>query len=520
MSSADTAPSGPDFGQGLPSSALAEGQMLLGQVDGEPVLLVRKDGECFAIGATCTHYSAPLIDGLLVGHTVRCPWHHAAFCLRSGEAVRAPALDPVPCREVEESGGLIRVGALRTPAARSAPDDAPAAIVIVGGGAAGSAAAEMLRREGYTGRLTILSTDDSVPCDRPNLSKDWLAGTAPEAWVPLRPPAFYREHDIELLLDTTVTAIDTAARRLTLDDGQSLGYDRLLLATGARPRQLQIPGADLPHVHYLRTWADSRELIADLGEGRRAVIIGSSFIGLEVAASLRSRGIEVDVVGRETALMESVLGAEVGGLLRRLHEEHGVRFHLGCSPLSIDAAGVKLDNGETLAADLVVIGIGVQPALELATAAGLAVDRGVSVDARLQTSAPGVYAAGDIARWPDALTGEALRVEHWVVAQRQGQTAARNMLGRNEVFDMVPFFWTVQYDFSLAYVGHAERFDTVEIDGDLDGRDCEIRYLRDGQKLAAAFIGRDLDGLRTEVEFERALAARAAATATPSGAQP
>lgn len=271
--------------------------------------------------------------------------------------------------------------------------------------------------------------------------------------------------------------------------------------------RLGLAGANLPHVHYLRTAADCDVLIAAAKAAKRVVVIGASFIGLEVAASLRTRDLDVQVVGREAIPMEKVLGPEVGTFIRLLHEHHGVKFHLGTSPSSIDTAGVMLQNGKRLDADLVVIGVGVKPNLSLAQQAGLALDRGVSVDEHLQTSIPGIFAAGDIARWPDPLTGESIRVEHWVVAERQGQTAARNMLGSLERFNAVPFFWTEQYDFGLAYVGHAERFDNVEIDGklELDTRDCKVTYRREGRKLATAFVHRDMEGLRTELEFERAI---------------
>jgi apoptosis-inducing factor 3 len=507
---------GPDLSQGVALSSLSEGSMLLGHAQGEPLILVRRGDELFAIGAVCTHYGALLADGLLVDDTVRCPWHHACFSLRTGEALRAPALNPVSCWRVEQRDGKAFVrGKLETTSrkAPSATSTMPESVVIVGGGAAGNAAAEMLRREGYAGRLTMLSADESIPYDRPNLSKNYLAGSAPEDWIPLRSAEFYEEQRIDLKLGVRVTAIDTANRQVQLADGAHHAYDALLLATGAEPVRLTLPGGDLPHVHYLRTLADSRALVARAVASKKAVVIGASFIGLEVAASLRARNIDVHVVGLESCPMEKVLGPEVGNFIRKLHEEHGVAFHLGTTATSIDQRSVTLKSGESIAADLIVIGVGVRPATALAEQAGLAIDRGITVNEYLETSVPGIFAAGDIARWPDHLTAERIRVEHWVVAQRQGQTAARNILGRRERFDAVPFFWTEQYDFGLAYVGHAERFDKVEIDGQLDERDCTITYRRGGQKLAVAVIHRDLEGLHAEVEFERTVAAREAQSA-------
>lgn len=515
--------SGPDLTHAIELSTIPDGGMLLGHAQGEPVLLARRGDEVFAIGAICTHYGAPLEQGLLVGNTVRCPWHHACFSLRTGEALRAPALDPVSRWRVEAVRDVARqftpvdepVGAVFVreklepwePQPQPPSVSLPNSVVIVGGGAAGNAAAEALRHEGYTGQLTMLSADETLPCDRPNLSKGFLAGAASDASNLIRPADFYTQHDIDLRLGAHVAAIDTASRCVQLADGGRHDYDALLLATGAEPVRLDIPGADLPHVHYLRTLTDARALVATALVAKRAVVIGASFIGLEVAASLRARNIEVQVVGTETTLMEKVLGPEVGDYLRRLHEKHGVTFHLGTTAAAIDDDAVTLKSGERLPADLVVIGVGVRPTTALAEQAGLAIDRGVTVNQYLETSAPRVFAAGDIARWPDRFSGEDIRVEHWVVAERQGQVAAHNILGRRDRFDFVPFFWTEQYDFSLAYIGHAERWDQAEVAGSLEARNCTITYRLDGRELAKAFVHRDLDGLRTELEFEQRIAA-------------
>lgn len=433
-----------------------------------------------------------------------------------------PVETPVGAVYVQEkSGGTLYVREKLESISRPAQPLAagiPGSIVIVGGAAAGNAAAEMLRREGYSGRVTMLSADELVPCDRPNLSKGFLSGTAPDESNPLRSEKFYKDHEIALHLSARVTAIDTAARQVQLADGSRHAYDALLLATGAEPVRLDAPGADPPHVHYLRTLADGRALVASALVAKRAVVIGASFIGLEVAASLRARDIEVHVVGTETVLMEKVLGPEVGNFLRKLHEDHGVTFHLGTTATAIDNQSVTLKGGERLQADLVVVGIGVRPAISLAEQAGLAIDRGVVVNEYLESSVPGIFAVGDIARWPDRLTGERIRVEHWGVAERQGQTAAHNILGRHKRFDYVPFFWTEQYDFGLGYVGHAEHWDKAEIAGSLERRDCTVTYRLGGQKLAVAVVHRDLEGLRAEVEFERVIARNSAGGRTVKNA--
>ncbi len=506
MSADQSATTGPDLALGVATDTLADGQVLAGHVGDDALVLVRRGSEFFAIGANCTHYSGPLAQGLIVDDTVRCPWHHACFSLRTGEALRAPALAPIACWSTELRDGkvFVREKVAPTSSARIAPArGSPRTIVIVGGGAAGFAAAEMLRRRGYQGGIVMLSDDDAPPVDRPNLSKDYLAGSAPQEWVPLRDASFYTEQRIDLRLKTSVSAIDIDAREVALGDGGKVAYDRLLLATGAEAVRLPLPGMDLPHVHTLRALGDCRAIIARATAAQRAVVMGASFIGLEVAASLRARGIEVHVVAPEKRPMERVLGAKMGDFVRSLHEEHGVIFHLGDSASAIDARRVTLKSGGTIDADLVVVGVGVRPRLALAVKAGLAIDRGVTVNEFLESSASGVFAAGDIARWPDPHSGTAIRVEHWVVAERQGQTAAINMLGRREKFDAVPFFWSQHYDVPINYVGHAETWDEVAIDGDIAKRDCAVRYKRNGRVLAIASIYRDTDSLVAEVEMER-----------------
>jgi len=505
MSSGDQKVSGPDLTHGVDANELADGAMLAGHVDGEAVLIARRGADVFAVGATCTHYGGPLAEGLLDRDTVRCPWHHACFSLRTGRALSAPALKPLTCFDVERRGDrLFVIG--KSKASVASPGGASSklsSIVILGGGAAGHSAAEMLRDEGYVGKLTMLSADAAPPCDRPNLSKDYLAGNAPEDWIPLRPPEFFAERSIDLVLGTHATAIDVAKKCVTVDGGKTYAYDALLLATGADPIRLTVVGGDLPHVHYLRTLADSRGIIGSLGVSKRAVVLGASFIGLEVAAALRARDVEVHVVAPDARPLERILGPELGDFIRALHEEHGVTFHLGQTAKSIDARSVVLENGDVLAAELVVAGIGVRPAVALAEAAGLATDHGVLVNEYLETSAPGIFAAGDIARWPDPHTGDGIRVEHWVVAERHGQIAARNMLGRNEPCTLVPFFWSQHYDVSISYVGHAEKWDRIDLQGSIAEHDCRLDFRRGDKTLAVVTIGRDLESLRAEVAMEK-----------------
>lgn len=501
-------PPGSDFSLGVPVDQLQDGVPLLGHVGKEAVLLVRRGQEYFATGAVCTHYHGPLEQGLVVGDTIRCPWHHACFSLRSGEVLAAPALAPLPTWKVELKGGRIQVTEkqplVKQTTRRRPAAVAPSSVVIVGGGAAGEAAASALRFSGYQGPVTILSAEDSLPPDRPNLSKDFLAGTAPVEWVPVRAESYYQKHDIRLIRNAAVMAIDTAAGAVVTADGARHHYAALLLATGAAPIRLRVPGADSPKMHYFRGVADSEAIIGKIKAGaRRAVIVGASFIGLEVAASLRIRGLEVHVVAPESRPLERIFGPDVGDFVRSLHESKGVQFHLQQTVSAIDGDNVRLSEGSAVATDLVVVGIGVTPQTALAEQAGLKTDRGVLVNEYLQTSIQNIYAAGDIARWPDPNSGGLLRVEHWAVAQRQGQTAARNILGYRERYAAVPFFWSQHYDVSINYIGHAQTWDELEIDGSLKDRNCAIRYKLDGRLLALATVFRDRDSLLAEAAMER-----------------
>lgn len=498
-------PEKPDLRNGVPLASIPDGGKLLGAADGEDVLLVRRGAELFAVGAHCTHYHGPLAEGLVVGEEVRCPWHHACFSLRTGEALRAPALDPIQCWRVEQAGGNVFVREKVAPAGprRLSTTAHPSSIVVVGGGAAGLAAADMLRREGYSGPLTMISADSAPPCDRPNLSKDFLAGSAPDEWIPLRPPEWYAERKIDLVLHSRVTSLDTKQKKVRTEDGKTYEYGALLLATGADPVKLPVAGASSSQIFYLRSFADSKAIVAKAASAKQVVVVGASFIGLEVAASLRARGIAVHVVAPDKVPMERILGSRVGAFVRSLHESHGVVFHLGETVGHVEGNKITLSGGQTMEADFLVLGVGVRPSLALAEQAGLKLDRGIVVNEYLETSAPEVFAAGDAARWPDPHTGDRIRVEHWVVAERQGQTAAKNMLGARERFETVPFFWSQHYDVPINYVGHAEKWDTIDVDGDVEKKDCRVSYKREGRTLAVVTIFRDMESLAVESEMEK-----------------
>ncbi|MEX1279590.1 MAG: FAD-dependent oxidoreductase [Acidimicrobiia bacterium] len=485
---------------GLAEADLDDGPVA-GRVGDDDVVVARDaDGAIHAVAATCTHYGGPLADGVAEEGRLHCPWHHAIFDIATGEAVGGPALDALTAYAVEVRDGRIHVtGPLDTEQDRRVTA-VPARVVIVGSGSAGTAAAIELRRLGHGGPIALIGAEP--PVDRPNLSKDYLAGDIPEDWLPLRPETFWDEQDIDLVTDTEVTSVDRSERTVTLADGTVVGYDALLIATGAEPRRLPIPGADGDHVHRLRTRADADAIIADAQDAERAVVVGAGFIGLEVAASLGKRDLEVTVVDPVDVPLAAALGEELGTFVRGLHEEHGTTFRLGTTADAIEDGGVRLADGSRLAADLVVVGVGVTPRTELAEAAGLPVDDGILVDGSMRTDDPRVWAAGDVARYPDGVGGSA-RVEHWVAAQRQAEVAARAMLGK-PTGPMVPFFWSAHHDAIIAVVGHTSGADSVTMNGDPADRDVTVVYRRDGEIRGVATIFRDEVSIRAELALGRA----------------
>ncbi len=489
----------PDLLVGVPSDALPVGQCLVGRVGDQSVLVVRTQDGVRAVQATCPHYGAPLADGCVHEGRIHCPWHHASFDLTDGTLSRPPALAPLESWSVEERDGLVRVSDA-TPRTRplNRPPRARGTVAVVGAGAAGTAAVLALREAGHAGPVLLIDPDPGAPYDRPNLSKDYLAGTAPEEWLPLRSSEDWTSLEVERVVDR-VTEIDPDEPTLQLASGRTITFDALILATGAAPHRLPVPGADGAHVFTLRSLADSRAIRARADEGVRAVMIGAGFIGLEVAASLRHRQVEVDVVALDSVPLGAILGRELGAQIQALHERNGVRFHLETGVREIDPRHVHLDDGTSLPAELVIVGIGVKPQLSLAAQAGLEIDGGVVVDAFLESSRKGVYAVGDIASFPHPDTGRSIRIEHWAVAQAQGRTAAFNLLGHTRPFRQVPFFWTSQYDVTLQWSGFPDAWDRVEIDGSLVEGSLSAHFMRGEEALAAAFVGRDQDGLRWEL---------------------
>jgi NADPH-dependent 2,4-dienoyl-CoA reductase/sulfur reductase-like enzyme/nitrite reductase/ring-hydroxylating ferredoxin subunit len=493
-----------EWKKAIEEAKLAESVPTPVEVDGAKILLVKAEGKIYACGNECSHYHAPLTDGLLAGHVVTCPSHNARFDIRDGRMLAAPGLNDLPTYEVKLDNGAVYVRQATKGAIPMPEGEDKRTFLIVGAGAAGNAAAEVLRREGFCGRIVMVTAEAVGPYDRTMLSKDYLSGEAPAKWLPLRGEKFYNRLNIEVLTKRRVVALDPKSRTVTFEGGDTLQADAILLATGGVPRRLPVPGADLDGVFLLRSQADAEALIAAAESaaesGGGAVIIGASFIGLEVAGALRARGLEVHVAAPEEIPLARVFGDDIGRRIKERHAENGIRFHLGRTAKEIRGSGkvdqVVLDDGATLPAAIVVVGVGIHPAVDYLEGSGLARDGAVPVNELLETAAEGIYAAGDIALAPDPLGGGPRRIEHWVEAERQGQHAARAMLGSKEPYREVPFFWSRQLGKSLRYIGFAREFDRVIVRGDVARDDFVAGFYHSGTLKAAASIGHTRELIR------------------------
>jgi NADPH-dependent 2,4-dienoyl-CoA reductase/sulfur reductase-like enzyme/nitrite reductase/ring-hydroxylating ferredoxin subunit len=483
---------------------LADGMFHSVTVEGAPVFLYRNGDVVTAFQGTCPHAGAPLADGIRDGDRLICPWHKAEFCLKTGKFLAPPAVDDLMRYDVRiENDQVVVTAPGEPPPSPSITQPDSRTFLIVGAGAAGALAAQTLRAEGFGGRIVMVDQANRVPYDRTLLSKYHLSGRHGDEKSPLQTQSFYREQRIERRTGTVET-LDAKRREVRCDNGEVMAYDTALIATGGVPVFPSLPGAHLRNVFVLRSIADADAILAQAERSERAVVVGLGFIGMEVTASLRERGLEVTVVGQESVPFEKQLGKEVGQAFVSLHQQNGVQFRLGTGVTSL--AGDKkieaavLEGGEHLRADLVVFGSGIKPATAFLKGIPVNDDGSVTVDHTLRVT-DGLYAAGDIARY--AYRGQPLRVEHWRVAQQQGRTAALNMLGRNVAYDAVPFFWTIQYFKQLDYIGHAQRWDEVIVHGDTGKPAFIAYYVSGGRVVAAAGLDRGDDTAALLALFRR-----------------
>jgi len=472
---------------------LKDGAALLVKAGEEDVFLARRGSAVHAIANKCTHYECPLNEGVLVGDVVTCKCHDAKFDIRTGKVLSPPALNDLAVYPVRVDAGDVLLGPIQKARFPKPEGEDQRTFVIVGGGAAGNAAAETLRREGFAGRVIMVTAETDLPYDRPNLSKEFMSGDAKPEWMPLRSAKFYENQKIEVLTGTRVTSVDPRRKSISLSTGRDLPYDKALLATGGTPRKLAVPGADGEACFQLRSFADGRLIVEAAANAKRAVVIGAGFIGMELASSMRKRGLSVTVVTPEAVPFAKIVGEAVAAVLRRRHESDGVTFVTGAAVTQIRGrAGAKvviLSGGKRLDADFVVSGIGVLPSIEYLQGSDIVEDGAVKVNAQLRTRYADLFAAGDIALVPDPVTGAGARIEHWVVAERQGQHAARSMLGSDAPFTEVPFFWTRQTGVSLKYVGYAREWDQTAVRGDPEKGKFLAGYYKGGKLLAAAAMG-------------------------------
>lgn len=474
---------------------LNNGEMKTINLDGKEVLLCRIAENFYALGAHCTHYGALLSDGVLNGDRIICPWHHACFNAKTGDNLEPPANDSLPVFETRiESDNVIvylpdKFDGSRLPTFSKPDGTDRRKFAIIGGGAAGFSAVQTLREQGFKGEIVFISEEVRLPYDRPNLSKDFLAGNVNEDSLSLRNENFYKDYNVETVFNKKVSGINFARKTIDFSNGINIKYDKILLATGAEARKLNIPGEDLENVFVLRNFNDSEKIISAAKHASRAIIIGASFIGLETAYSLTKHGVNVTVISQEEIPFEKIFGKEVGRLFKKLHEDNGITFRLSFSLKEFTGntkvEAVLLQNGERIDADMVIVGVGVKPATSFLRNLNLLPDGSIKVNEYFEVMED-VYAAGDIATFTDWRTGEDTRIEHWRTALQQGRLAARNMLDKKEKNNIVPFFWTSQVGLSINYVGHARDWQEIIFKGDMTTEKFIAFYVKGDSVLAAA----------------------------------
>ena len=478
------------------TSNLKDGEMKSFSIgEGVEILITKIDGKFYAMDAHCTHYGAPLEEGVLCDGVIICPRHHACFNARTGDLMEPPAMNSLRNYEVKITGDEVIVNIPEKPE----PGRVPGMVkqdtktdkrifIILGAGAAGNAAAQALREGGFKGYIIMITQENHLPYDRPNLSKAYLSGEAPAEWMPLRSDDFFKENGIEMLFNKKIKEVDIVKKEILTDKSEKFIFDKLLLATGGVPRKLNIPGSDLKNIFYLRSFDDSDKIIQAAKSAEKVVVIGASFIGMETAFSLSERKLDVTVIGPKKVPFENVFGREIGMLFKKAHEEHGVKFKLDAAISKFEGKdnveAIVLENGEKIKTDLVVIGIGVKPATDFIKGIELQKDGGIKVNEFLQVN-DNIYAAGDIAQFPDLYSGQSIRIEHWRTAEQQGRIVGFNMAGKKTPFKGIPFFWTEQAGLDLKYAGHAKHWDSIYTQGDISSKNFISFFIKDGKVVAA-----------------------------------
>ncbi|WP_158940103.1 FAD-dependent oxidoreductase [Burkholderia sp. S171] len=467
-----------------------------------PILLVRQGDQVHAFSADCPHAGAPLEQGAICNGRIVCPWHKGTFAVADGSLIEPPPLAGLKRYPVviENGNVLVSPDAQTGPAHTPAPDTRTMA--VIGAGAAGAAACATLREAGFNGRLVLIGPEHGLPYDRTALSKFVLAGDMPpEKIPPLLPDDFLSTQRIERL-EANVDKLDAVTKQIDLSNKTTLNYDAALICTGGIPKPMDVPGSNLPGVFLLRSRDDAETILASLEGAKKALIVGASFIGLEVASSLRKRGMDVIVAAPGKVPLGSQFGDELGRMFQRLHEKNGVVFRMQSKVAAFLGDGIvseaELDSGEKLPVDVVIIGTGVRPATDFLHGVELADDGGIPVDSSMQVAglAPDLYAAGDIAQFPLPRSNKPLRIEHWRVAQQHARVAALNMAGGNEHYTGVPYFWTYHFEKRIEYLGHASEHDEVVIDGDLDAQAFIAYLMKDNQVAAAVACDREAPAAR------------------------